>query len=88
MTLLSRYTKNLLFQINLQSTGAFIPKLHLSPSVEHLIGGSKSIVLPKVPPGTCLVDYVERVLELLEQRVRRFLLSFETRKQFVAQVWN
>ncbi|XP_068249870.1 BRISC and BRCA1-A complex member 2-like isoform X1 [Palaemon carinicauda] len=76
-----------LLQVIFQSTeGVFVPKLHLSPRVEQLIGGAKTLILPSVPPGTCLIDYVERILELLEQRVKRFILCFETRKQFIAQV--
>ncbi|KAK7073647.1 hypothetical protein SK128_005451 [Halocaridina rubra] len=76
-----------MLQIVFQSAeGVFIPKLHLSPRVENLIGGSNLLALPSVPPGTCLVDYVERVLELLEQKVRRCILAFEMRKQFIAQV--
>lgn len=70
-----------------QTEGVFIPKLHLSPRVESLIGGASTLSLPAVPPGACLMDYVERILQLLEQRVRKAVLSFEMRKQFVAQVW-
>lgn len=64
----------------------FIPKLHLSPRVESLIGGANTLALPAVPPGTCLIDYVERVLELLEEKVRKALMCFETRKQVIAEV--
>lgn len=64
----------------------FVPKLHLSPRIESLIGGASTLALPAVPPGACLMDYVERILQLLEQRVRKAVLSFEMRKQFVAQV--
>ncbi|XP_045623985.1 BRISC and BRCA1-A complex member 2 [Procambarus clarkii] len=76
-----------LLQVTFQGTeGVFVPRLHLSPRVELLIGGANSLALPNVPPGTCLIDYVERVLELLEEKVRKSVLCFETRKQFVAQV--
>ncbi|KAG7155262.1 BRISC and BRCA1-A complex member 2-like [Homarus americanus] len=70
----------------LQNEGVFVPKLYLSPRVESLIGGANTLALPAVPPGTCLLDYVERVLELLEEKVRKAVLCFETRKQFIAQV--
>lgn len=63
-----------------------MPKLHLSPQVEAVVGGASTLVLPSVPPGTCLMDYVEMVLRLLEERVRRAVMSFETRKQFMAEV--
>lgn len=76
-----------LLQVTFQGNeGVFVPKLHLSPRVELLIGGANTLALPAVPPGTCLMDYVERVLELLEEKVRKSVLCFETRKQFVAQV--
>ncbi|XP_042871307.1 BRISC and BRCA1-A complex member 2-like [Penaeus japonicus] len=76
-----------LLHVTFQGTeGVFIPKLHLSPRVESLIGGASTLSLPAVPPGACLMDYVERILQLLEQRVRKAVLSFEMRKQFVAQI--
>ncbi|XP_047476307.1 BRISC and BRCA1-A complex member 2-like isoform X3 [Penaeus chinensis] len=75
-----------LLHVTFQGTeGVFIPKLHLSPRIESLIGGASTLALPAVPPGACLMDYVERILQLLEQRVRKAVLSFEMRKQFVAQ---
>ena len=63
-----------------------MPKLHLSPRVESLIGGTSSLALPAVPPGICLLDYVETIMELLEEKVRKTVLCFETRKQFMAEV--
>ncbi|XP_042206019.1 BRISC and BRCA1-A complex member 2-like isoform X2 [Homarus americanus] len=76
-----------LLQVTFQGNeGVFVPKLYLSPRVESLIGGANTLALPAVPPGTCLLDYVERVLELLEEKVRKAVLCFETRKQFIAQV--
>ncbi|XP_037779867.1 BRISC and BRCA1-A complex member 2-like [Penaeus monodon] len=76
-----------LLHVTFQGTeGVFIPKLHLSPRIESLIGGASTLALPAVPPGACLMDYVERILQLLEQRVRKAVLSFEMRKQFVAQI--
>lgn len=76
-----------LLHVTFQGTeGVFVPKLHLSPRIESLIGGASTLALPAVPPGACLMDYVERILQLLEQRVRKAVLSFEMRKQFVAQI--
>lgn len=63
-----------------------MPKLHLSPSVESLIGDASSLALPAVPPGICLMDYVERIMELLEEKVKKTIHCFETRKQFIAEV--
>ncbi|ROT80300.1 BRCA1-A complex subunit BRE [Penaeus vannamei] len=78
-----------LLHVTFQGTeGVFVPKLHLSPRIESLIGGASTLALPAVPPGACLMDYVERILQLLEQRVRKAVLSFEMRKQFVAQIKN
>lgn len=65
---------------------AFVPKLHLSACLESLIGVSPSLVLPPVPRGIGVMDYVERIMELLEEKVRKTILSFETRKQFIAEV--
>ncbi|XP_071525750.1 BRISC and BRCA1-A complex member 2-like [Panulirus ornatus] len=76
-----------LLQVTFQGNeGVFVPRLHLSPRVESLIGGASTLALPAVPPGTCLIDYVERVLELLEEKVRKAVLCFETRKQVIAEV--
>ncbi|KAK4288529.1 hypothetical protein Pmani_038441 [Petrolisthes manimaculis] len=66
--------------------GVFVARLHLSPRVEAVVGGASTLALPSVPPGTCLMEYVEMVLKLLEERVRKAVMSFETRKQFVAEV--
>ena len=63
-----------------------MPKLHLSSCVESLIGEASSLALPAVPPGIGVMDYVERIMEVLEERVRRTIFSFETRKQFIAEV--
>lgn len=66
--------------------GVFVPKLHLSRGVESLIGSASSLALPAVPPGICLMDYVERIMELLEDKVQKTIHSFEARKQFIAEV--
>ncbi|CAL4073658.1 unnamed protein product [Meganyctiphanes norvegica] len=66
--------------------GTFTPKLYMSRRVDNLIGGHRTLCLPSVPQGTCLSDYVERVMELLEERVRKSVQRFEIRKQFIAQV--
>lgn len=72
--------------LSLQREGVFVPKLHLSRGVESLIGSASSLALPVVPPGICLMDYVERIMELLEGKVRKTIHCFETRKQFIAEV--
>lgn len=80
-------TPTTLLQVNFpRREGAFVPKLHLSPSVESLIGDASSLALPAVPPGICLMDYVERIMELLEEKVKKTIHCFETRKQFIAEV--
>lgn len=66
--------------------GTFTPKLWMSPRIESLIGMNRTMCLPNVPQGTCLSDYVERVMELLEEKVRKSVQRFEERKQFIAQV--
>ena len=71
----------------MQNDGSFTPKLHLSPRVENLIGGASTFLLPHVQPGSSIMDYVSRVLELLEKKVQVAVSSFEKRKQYIAQVW-
>ncbi|XP_076053472.1 BRISC and BRCA1-A complex member 2-like isoform X2 [Oratosquilla oratoria] len=66
--------------------GKFTPKLHLSPRVEAVIGGSGSFSLPYVAPGLCLIDYLPQLIQMLEQKVKTVVLGFEMRKQFIAQV--
>ncbi|XP_063853221.1 BRISC and BRCA1-A complex member 2-like isoform X2 [Scylla paramamosain] len=80
-------TPNTFLQVDFpRREAAFVPKLHLSSCVESLIGEASSLALPTVPPGIGVMDYVERIMELLEEKVRRTILSFETRKQFIAEV--
>lgn len=69
-----------------QRQGVFVPKLYLSHGIESLIGSASSLALPAVPPGICLMDYVDRIMELLEGKVQKTIHSFEARKQFIAEV--
>lgn len=75
-----------LAKIFVPNEGTFTPQLFMSPRIENLIGMNRTLCLPSVPQGTCLSDYVERVMELLEEKVRKSVQRFEERKQFIAQV--
>ncbi|XP_027857018.1 BRISC and BRCA1-A complex member 2 isoform X2 [Xiphophorus couchianus] len=45
------------------------PKLYLSPSIEHALGGSSALHIPAFPSGGCLIDYVPQVCQLLTNKV-------------------
>uniref|UniRef100_A0A8K9X0M6 BRISC and BRCA1-A complex member 2 n=1 Tax=Oncorhynchus mykiss TaxID=8022 RepID=A0A8K9X0M6_ONCMY len=44
------------------------PKLYLSPSIEHALGGSSALHIPAFPSGGCLIDYVPQVCQLLTNK--------------------
>uniref|UniRef100_A0AAQ5ZGF9 BRISC and BRCA1-A complex member 2 n=1 Tax=Amphiprion ocellaris TaxID=80972 RepID=A0AAQ5ZGF9_AMPOC len=46
------------------------PKLYLSPSIEHALGGSSALHIPAFPSGGCLIDYVPQVCQLLTNKVQ------------------
>uniref|UniRef100_A0A803K2I8 BRISC and BRCA1-A complex member 2 n=1 Tax=Xenopus tropicalis TaxID=8364 RepID=A0A803K2I8_XENTR len=45
------------------------PKLFLSPRIEHALGGSSALHIPAFPSGSCLIDYVPQVCQLLTNKV-------------------
>ncbi|KAG7267739.1 hypothetical protein CRUP_026087 [Coryphaenoides rupestris] len=44
------------------------PKLYLSPSIEHALGGTSALHIPGFPSGGCLIDYVPQVCQLLTNK--------------------
>ncbi|PSN30085.1 BRCA1-A complex subunit BRE [Blattella germanica] len=60
------------------------PQLYLSPRVEKALGGSSSFHLPQFPGGSCLMDYVPVVVDLLKDRVASVALTYEKKKEYLA----
>ena len=59
------------------------PKLYLSPRVEKALGGSSSLCLPSFPSGSCLMDYVPVVADLLRERLSAISLTYEKKKEYL-----
>lgn len=59
------------------------PQLYLSPRVEKALGGSSSFHLPSFPSGSCLMDYVPIVAELLRDRLSAISLTYEKKKEYL-----
>jgi BRCA1-A complex subunit BRE len=59
------------------------PQLYLSPRVEKALGGSSSFHLPLFPSGSCMMDYVPVVIDLLCDRLSAISLAYEKRKEYM-----
>jgi len=59
------------------------PQLYLSPRVEKALGGSSSLHLPSFPSGSCLMDYVPVVADLLRERLSAISLTYEKKKEYL-----
>ena len=59
------------------------PQLYLSPRVEKALGGSSSLHLPSFPSGSCLMDYVPVVVDLLRERLSAISLTYEKKKEYL-----
>ncbi|UYV82974.1 BRE [Cordylochernes scorpioides] len=60
------------------------PRLMLSPRVENAFAGHSSHRIPHFAPGECLIDYVPKICDLLKDRLKHVVESFEKRKEFVS----
>ena len=61
--------------------------LHVSLFTDNLfriLGGSKQLKLPCWGSETCLMDYVPRVHQLLDEKVQSLVQSYVQRKEFTA----
>lgn len=61
-----------------------LPKLYLSPSIEHALGGPSALNIPAFPSGGCLIDYVPQVCQLLTNKVQYIIQSYQKRREYVA----
>ena len=59
------------------------PQLYLSPRVEKALGCSSSLHLPSFPSGSCLMDYVPVVADLLRDRLSAIALTYEKKKEYL-----
>ena len=59
------------------------PQLYLSPRVEKALGDSSSLHLPSFPSGSCLMDYVPVVVDLLRERLSAISLTYEKKKEYM-----
>lgn len=60
------------------------PKLYLSPSIEHALGGSSALHIPAFPGGGCLIDYVPQVCQLLTNKVQYVIQGYHKRREYIA----
>uniref|UniRef100_A0A674BZ38 BRISC and BRCA1-A complex member 2 n=1 Tax=Salmo trutta TaxID=8032 RepID=A0A674BZ38_SALTR len=60
------------------------PKLYLSPSIEHALGGSSALHIPAFPSGGCLIDYVPQVCQLLTNKVQYVIQGYHKRREYIA----
>ncbi|XP_048830406.1 BRISC and BRCA1-A complex member 2 isoform X1 [Brienomyrus brachyistius] len=60
------------------------PKLYLSPSIEHALGGSSALHIPAFPSGGCLIDYVPQVCQLLTSKVQYVIQGYHKRREYIA----
>uniref|UniRef100_A0A3P8UMF9 BRISC and BRCA1-A complex member 2 n=1 Tax=Cynoglossus semilaevis TaxID=244447 RepID=A0A3P8UMF9_CYNSE len=60
------------------------PKLYLSPSIEHALGGSTALHIPAFPSGGCLIDYVPQVCQLLTNKVQYVIQGYHKRREYIA----
>uniref|UniRef100_A0AAQ4QDE4 BRISC and BRCA1-A complex member 2 n=1 Tax=Gasterosteus aculeatus aculeatus TaxID=481459 RepID=A0AAQ4QDE4_GASAC len=60
------------------------PKLYLSPSIEHALGGSSALHIPAFPSGGCLIDYVPQVCQLLNNKVQYVIQGYHKRREYIA----
>ncbi|KAJ8346125.1 hypothetical protein SKAU_G00303180 [Synaphobranchus kaupii] len=60
------------------------PKLYLSPSIEHALGGASALHIPAFPSGGCLIDYVPQVCLLLTNKVQYVIQGYHKRREYIA----
>uniref|UniRef100_A0AAR2M6D6 BRISC and BRCA1-A complex member 2 n=1 Tax=Pygocentrus nattereri TaxID=42514 RepID=A0AAR2M6D6_PYGNA len=60
------------------------PKLFLSPSIEHALGGPSALHIPAFPSGGCLIDYVPQVCQLLTNKVQYVIQGYHKRREYIA----
>ncbi|XP_061551717.1 BRISC and BRCA1-A complex member 2 isoform X1 [Phycodurus eques] len=60
------------------------PKLYLSPSIEHALGGASALHIPAFPSGGCLIDYVPQVCQLLTNKVQYVIQGYHKRREYIA----
>ncbi|CAL8299130.1 unnamed protein product [Boreogadus saida] len=60
------------------------PKLYLSPSIEHALGGTSALHIPAFPSGGCLIDYVPQVCQLLTNKVQYVIQGYHKRREYIA----
>ncbi|XP_077436682.1 BRISC and BRCA1-A complex member 2 [Vanacampus margaritifer] len=60
------------------------PKLYLSPSIEHALGGASALHIPAFPNGGCLIDYVPQVCQLLTNKVQYVIQGYHKRREYIA----
>ncbi|XP_063080033.1 BRISC and BRCA1-A complex member 2 [Engraulis encrasicolus] len=60
------------------------PKLYLSPSIEHALGGPSALHIPAFPSGGCLIDYVPQVCQLLTNKVQYIIQGYHKRREYIA----
>ncbi|KAK3537694.1 hypothetical protein QTP70_017900 [Hemibagrus guttatus] len=60
------------------------PKLYLSPSIEHALGGPSALHIPAFPSGGCLIDYVPQVCQLLTNKVQYVIQGYHKRREYIA----
>ncbi|XP_060790706.1 BRISC and BRCA1-A complex member 2 isoform X3 [Neoarius graeffei] len=60
------------------------PKLFLSPSIEHALGGPSALHIPAFPSGGCLIDYVPQVCQLLTSKVQYVIQGYHKRREYIA----
>ncbi|XP_071963258.1 BRISC and BRCA1-A complex member 2-like [Antedon mediterranea] len=68
---------------NKEATKIF-PQLYLSPRIEDALGGSSSLRIPSFPAGSCLLDYIPHVCELLQNMVDQISKGYQRRKEYIA----
>ncbi|PVD26678.1 hypothetical protein C0Q70_14356 [Pomacea canaliculata] len=60
------------------------PELHLSPKIEHALGGSSCLKIPSLTSGTLIGDYVICIQKLLKNKVTDVIRGVEKRKEYTA----
>ncbi|XP_019739650.1 BRISC and BRCA1-A complex member 2 isoform X1 [Hippocampus comes] len=60
------------------------PKLYLSPSIEHALGGASALHIPAFPSGGCLIDYVPQICQLLTNKVQYVIQGYHKRREYIA----
>jgi len=60
------------------------PQLYLSSRIEMALGGLSSLHLPSFPSGSCLMDYVPVVADLLQDRLSAISFTYEKKKEYLA----